>query len=90
MFTIDVTRVQELMQAKPPSYSTTASHLVRPLEYEIPSATVYGVDLSAPASMIDAQKHISELRKRVISSGITLRSAKEIDQEISEMRRHIS
>jgi hypothetical protein len=89
MLSIDEAKVQQLINASTSGYSVTASHLVAiPLKYEIPKTTVYTVDFTPPAEMIDPEKYFSELRERVIASGITLKSPQEIDREIDEMRRH--
>ncbi len=85
MFTIDEAKVQQVMNTNPVPYFITASNL---LEFEIPKTTVYTVDFTAPAEMIDPAKYLSELRERVVASGISLKSPKEIDREIAEMRRH--
>lgn len=91
MFTIDNVKVQELTDAQAPAYSVTASHLMinEAPQFNLPNATVYGADFSAPASMIDAENYILGLRKRVVASGLALKSAEDIDREISEMRRHL-
>ena len=88
MLAIDEAKVQQLINASAPGYSVSASHLVAiPLEYEIPKTTVYTVDFTPPAEMIDPEKYLSDLREHVVASGITLQSPEEIDREIDEMRR---
>ncbi len=83
MFTIDEVKVKNLMDAEPVEYGVAD----KALEFRIPSTTVYSVDFTPATNAIDAEKYISDLRERVIASGIALKSPQELDREIGEMRR---
>jgi len=83
-FDIDKTKVQQLIDEGPEGYSVAASNL----HFPVPVTTVYSVDFTAPAEMIDPEKYFADLRQRVLDSGISLVSREDIDREIGEMRRH--
>jgi hypothetical protein len=90
MLAIDDTKLQRLIEDKPANYSISASNLVVHFspQFQLPSSAVYGADFSPAERTINREAYLSDLRNRVLASGISLKSPREIDSELAEMRRH--
>ena len=87
--TIDQTKVHELLHEKKPQFFVVASQLIAgaPPKLVIPPVRTYGAYFTPPKSLVEVEEYISSLRAKVLASGITLKSADEIDRELDQMRR---
>jgi hypothetical protein len=89
LLTIDKSKVAKLLKASPPQYIVTTSHVMvaDAPDVKIPSSAIYGTSFAAPAVAVDAKTFISSLRRKVVESGMKLKTPDELDREIEEMKR---
>ena len=85
--TIDKSKVAKLVKANPPQYIVTTSNVVaEPPPVKPPSSRVYGTSYITSAVGVDIRQHIADLRRKVVDSGMQLKTPAELDREIDEMR----
>jgi hypothetical protein len=90
LLTIDGEKVKKsLAAAGEPSYKVTASHVldVEPTRVPPPSSSIGGtMMLGASVASSDTREYVLSLRRKIETSGVSLKSTDELSKEIDEMR----
>jgi hypothetical protein len=88
LLTIDESKIAELMRAARPGYVAIASNLpsITVPEIGIPSIAISGTPSPAVSFGVDAREYLASLRRKIVESGVELKSPEELDKEIDEMR----
>ena len=91
LFSIDNSKVEELLAASPMGYEVSTSSvdtIIENFSPLYPNCPAGGTTYGSPALVTsETRAHLASLRRRVVDSGIPLVNSDELDAEIREMRR---